>query len=462
MRVGVIRGDLPGPIFLADLEPTSQINFSVDPPGQTQYLEYPSPTALTNFLAGLSNDGLSNGLGGVMSGVEGSSAVTFPLTLTGSNNVLRVKTSSGGSFTAVTIPAATYASMTTLLAAANTALTGAGVAATATTDTATGTLFVLQSTAVGVGAYIAYDTTGDGSTFNTPAHLVSGGASFTMPTASTIITALLPVGGPLNVSAANLLSTLGASPSVASVANVIAPEFVESDVALKSFQVGNLAGYLLPNFNPDPRLVPLPAYGPAITVVENDGTTLFTYPLPSITGAVHNSPNTGDITITGVGLGNSEYFSSTAVLVTNPTTGATVKVNQELIVNTVSGGTTGSVSSTSIVIPASILNGFGVAGNTVEVKFESTVNCISGSSATISSAVLGVSTITGLTGMSAASVGSFIRFSNCNSPSNNGTFRVLSYISSSSVTVGNPNGFLPEANNGSIDWVNFPVAFTVT
>ena len=201
MRVGVIRGDLPGPLFLADLEPTSQTNFPVDPAGQTQYAEYPNSTVLTNFLAGLDPNGdpaKYQGSGGVPAGVSGSTAVTFPLTLTSLNNTLRVKTSSGGSFVAYKFPAAVYATMKALLAAVNTTLAGTG--AQATTDTATGTLFILESTMLGVGAYISYDTTGNGSTFNTPANLVSGGASFTMPTAATIITNLLPVGGPLNVS----------------------------------------------------------------------------------------------------------------------------------------------------------------------------------------------------------------------------------------------------------------------
>ena len=77
MRVGVIRGDLPGPLFLADLEPTSQTNFPVDPAGQTQYAEYPNSTVLTNFLAGLDPNGdpaKYQGSGGVPAGVSGSTA----------------------------------------------------------------------------------------------------------------------------------------------------------------------------------------------------------------------------------------------------------------------------------------------------------------------------------------------------------------------------------------------------
>ena len=44
MYVGVIRGDLPGPLFLADLEQTSQTNFPTEPFGQTQYISRPNLT----------------------------------------------------------------------------------------------------------------------------------------------------------------------------------------------------------------------------------------------------------------------------------------------------------------------------------------------------------------------------------------------------------------------------------
>lgn len=50
MRIGVIRGDLPGSLFLSDLEPTSQENPSQGK-GQTRYLARPSLTALNAYFA---------------------------------------------------------------------------------------------------------------------------------------------------------------------------------------------------------------------------------------------------------------------------------------------------------------------------------------------------------------------------------------------------------------------------
>lgn len=393
MYVGVIRGDMPGPIFMSDLEPTSQTNYPTEPVGQSRYVSRPNALNLTNFLAGvyastpqgggpavnIAIPANQTGAGGVPAGIEGTGAVTFPVTLTGSNNVLRAKNASAASFTAVTIATGVYNTMTALLTAVNAILVPSAAGVVATAD-ATGTLVVLQSKIPGVGSYVAVDTTGNGSTFNTPANLAAGGASFTMPAATTIITALLPIGGPLNVSAAAVLTNLGASPAAANAVAFIAPHFVETVAAVESFQVGVLSKYLSSTFNPEPSLLPPLPNGAAITVVQDDGTSAFTAPLPVISGAAHNTPNTGDITITGSGLANAEAVSAgTRVRITGVSPGPGlqppyVRLSQKVIARTLSGGTQGSVSATSIVIPASLLLtptgiALGVAGSTVRVEY---------------------------------------------------------------------------------------------
>lgn len=50
MRVAVIRGDLPGPLFINDLEPTSQANPSLEH-GQTRYLARPDVTKIAAYLS---------------------------------------------------------------------------------------------------------------------------------------------------------------------------------------------------------------------------------------------------------------------------------------------------------------------------------------------------------------------------------------------------------------------------
>jgi hypothetical protein len=209
-------------------------------------------------------------------------------------------------------------------------------------------------------------------------------ASFTMPTAATIITDMNPVvvppaTGSINVSAANILSTLGASPSAAQVANLIAPQFQETEVTIQSYQKGNLAGYLLPTWNPNSRLLPPITSGPAIQVVQNDGVTSFasspSAPLPMITSIALNSPNTGDLTITGVGLGNVEAFDSTQVIVTGVagTAGVQapyVKLTQAQIISVVTDGValtgTFNVTNGSATVIASLSQaGLLIPGNSI-------------------------------------------------------------------------------------------------
>ncbi len=488
MYVGVIRGDMPGPIFIADVEPLSQTNFPTEPFGQSAYVARPSATQLTDYLGGLDANYANTpyqGSGGVPAGVESTAAVTFPVTLTGANNVLAVKNVSTASFTQVTIAAGTYNTMATLLAAVNAALAPTGLA-TATTDVATGGLIVIQSTVPGVGSYIAIDTVVHGSTFNTPANFGAGGLTFTMPTAATIITGLLPVGGPLNVSAANVLTYLGASPAAQGAVQLIAPHFTETTAAIQSFQVGVMSKFLEASYNPDPTVLPALANGAAITVVQDDGHTVYTAPLPIIASAAHNSPNPGDITITGTDLANPEFFTATEVRVTagSSTPGtqpAYVRLNQKVIAATLSGGTQGSVSATTIVIPASLLTSttgvaLGVAGSLVEVQFTSLKNGNYGAAATLASTSTVpyvssngtmrnrvVVTLTGLANMTASAVGQPLVISGAANAANNGTFIIESVVSSSSVTIYNDNAVVPDANNGAISWsqggpVQFPVS----
>lgn len=483
MYVGVIRGDMPGPIWVGDLETVSQTNFTTEPVGQTTYLSRPSVQALTDYLGGLDanyDNTPYQGSGGVPAGIEGSSAVTFPLTLTGSNNTISVSITVVDAYHSYVIPAGVYPNMTSLLAAANTALAGSGVSAT--TDSATGTVFILVTTALGVGAYIKVNVVGT-STFNTPAHFADH-QTFTMPTAATIIAALNPAiippaTGSINVSAANVLATLGAAPQAAGAVALIAPQFVETTEAIQSFQIGMMAGFLTPDYNPDPRLLPAITNGPAIQVVQNDGMTAFTAGLPIITSAVSGG---GAITITGVDLGNAEFFGATKVIVTGVSPGPglpapVITLNQKVIQATAGG----VVSATSIVIPASLLTytpggspfpavpasagvALGVAGSTVEVRFTTLANGNYGTAATLASQSGQLVTVTGLTNMTKAAVGGQLTFTNSANPTfNNGSFLITSFVSSSSVVILNPIAQLPDANSGSLIWAQAgAVPFTVT
>lgn len=76
-----------------------------------------------------------------------------------------------------------------------------------------------------------------------------------------------------------------------------------------------------------------------------------------------------------------------------------------------------------------------------------------GAAATVSAFASGISTITGLTGMSATgSPGRFLTMSGAATPGNNGTFLIVAFVSATSVQVSNPSGVSPDANDGAISW----------
>lgn len=75
-----------------------------------------------------------------------------------------------------------------------------------------------------------------------------------------------------------------------------------------------------------------------------------------------------------------------------------------------------------------------------------------GSTATVSAFAGGVATLTGLTGMSADSVGNFLTVSGAGTAGNNGTFMIVAYHSATSVDISNSAGAASDGNNGAIAW----------
>jgi len=361
MRVGVIRGDIPGPLALMDLEPISRYNPPTEPEGQERRVGRPDSTVV------------GGALGVIPAGLQGTTDISGGATVTlGVDDVLEAKVASAAAFTTVTVAAAVYASGQDLVDAVNTAIATAGLDATARLDDS-GTYMVLQSNTPGVGSYVEIDADPP-STFNGVVGFGAGG-SFTVPTVATVVTTCLPVGGPLDVSTATLYATVGAGATLAqlnALADTIAPQFIDTDVAIKSFQVGMISGFLDASYNPDPRAMPPLTPGPAIEVVADDGVTPFTAPLTVIGGAASDNPNAGDITITGTNLGHPDpEVDQTVVRVTSACGAISVKLYQYTIRTTLSGGTQGGVAPTTIVIPASLLNSLGVAGSKVIVQYTS-------------------------------------------------------------------------------------------
>lgn len=76
----------------------------------------------------------------------------------------------------------------------------------------------------------------------------------------------------------------------------------------------------------------------------------------------------------------------------------------------------------------------------------------SGVVGTITAFAAGVTTMDGLTGMTADSVGRFLTVSGANTPGNNGTFLIITFNSATSVDIANAAGAFPDTNSGSLVW----------
>lgn len=357
MRIGVIRGDIPGPIFVADLEPTSQVNVPTEPAGQTRYISRPTAATVGPFIATLPATLVSQ------------SDISFPLTINGGNQTLRIRGAATDPYTVVNVAGSTYADMSELVAAVNAALLTTPFKAQAFSAVR----LTLLTEATGTGTFIAVDSVVNGSTLNAPLGLLVGGDTWLLTSAAGCIASTLPVGGPLDVSALNVRATLGrglTDTQVGQLADLIAPRFVESNTVLDSFLAGDVYQLLSNSFNPDSTRIPPIANGAAITVVADDGVSLFNYVGPSLTNAQLNVPVPGAITLTGYSLAgpgspNSELDETKVAIYL---TAGTKTLTQQVIL-----AAGGQVSEGSIVIPASIVPPGITSATQTQVQFKSFV-----------------------------------------------------------------------------------------
>lgn len=364
MRVGIIRGDLPGPVFLADLEPVSRYNPAIEPRGQERYVGRPTTTEIEEALANT-----TTGAGAVLNGGDISGSFPGLTVVLGVSDDLKLRTSAAPTaFVTYTIAAAAYATIADYVTAINTAL-GSGSGITCRENVA-GNGIALESDTKGVDSFIENDDEAGGSNANVESGLVDG-AIRDMPSAADFITDCLPVGGPLDVATAtingvgagtnaNALSLIPAARgTVTALADALAPQFIETPAVLDSFLVGNIADLLSASYTPDSRRVPALSTGPAVEVVEDDGSTTFAATLPTITSSTLGSPGAGDVTIAGTGLGNAERNETVIKF-----TGDVVLVISQQVLETAGG----SVSDTAVVIPASLIPGAATTTTSAQVK----------------------------------------------------------------------------------------------
>jgi hypothetical protein len=314
---------------------------------------------------------LADATDGVGATITASSAPTS-LTIAAGNKVLRLKTASAASFSVYTLAEAAYASTDALIVAINNALNGSGIRAFRA-----GVAVVLESRTHGVNSYLQLDTVANGSTANTNLNFADG-VTRTVPSAQTFYTAAGLPAGPITIGQATL-EAVGASTNSRAlepfydagdaraqvIANAVAPIYAETDVALESFLVGNLARYRSSSYDPDPRRSAVPT-GAAVAVLEDDGATAFATAntLPTISGAVLGAPSAGAVTISGTGLGNENGGGTGEYGVRVKFTGAGArKLEQKAIIE--AGG---SVLPTAIVIPASLIPGVAASTTSVQVQ----------------------------------------------------------------------------------------------
>lgn len=180
---------------------------------------------------------------------------------------------------------------------------------------------------------------------------------------SALITATVPVGGPINLAGTTILGVAGlgaiTATQLTAIQALLAAKLVETDIVKQSFLAGNLQGFLLSTFNPDTRRTPALSNGPAIAVVQDDGVSVFTVSVPVLTTAATNTPSAGALRITGSGFLGTGLYEPTVVL--QGTAGK--KLTQQAIL--AAGGT---VTDSQIDIPASLVVGVLAGFTSARVK----------------------------------------------------------------------------------------------
>lgn len=184
-------------------------------------------------------------------------------------------------------------------------------------------------------------------------------------TAATLITATVPVGGPVDVSSGTItgVSGLGSATGtqITALQDLLAPYFVETDAVKKSFLAGNLYGFRSSSFNPDPRREPALSSSAAIACVQDDGVTAFAFTGPVLTTADKDTPGAGALRLTGTSLAPYGLYSFT-VIITG--TGAR-KLRQDQILT---GGGSINTAGTQIDIPAALVPGIALGTSFARVQ----------------------------------------------------------------------------------------------
>jgi formaldehyde-activating enzyme involved in methanogenesis len=208
-------------------------------------------------------------------------------TQTGPNTDLLIRALPGASFTTISVTSGLAVPKTTIRDDLNTAFALNGLPFSASV-VGTNQLRI-TSTVAGPAAYLEIDTNVL-STLNDVVGYAAGGVVLAGSSYAALLAAVqaavYPAPTTIDVSAATivgsdpgfaLLSAPDQAALAAAVADLVAPQLVETGLVELSFVQGILSELIDPTFQPGGARAGLPA-GVAAAVVENDGVTPYTYP----------------------------------------------------------------------------------------------------------------------------------------------------------------------------------------
>lgn len=267
MRVAFIRTDISRE-YINDIENTSQRDASAEPPGQSRYLHQPLAAELTTMLNTVAT--LS---------IRGSD--TAASVNTSSNNTLRIRVLAAAAYTVIAVTASGATTKVQIVADLNAAFKTNALPFIASVQGTNQLQIDTVAPNSGPTGRIEIDTSGNGSTLNTSCGITSGAT--TGLTVAALQAAVYPTATTVNVATATItaLSTFTNMPTapkavlVQTVQDTIAPQLVETGPVLLSFVNGNLSKLRAATFQPGGARIGL-AVGPAVAIVANDGSTVFT------------------------------------------------------------------------------------------------------------------------------------------------------------------------------------------
>lgn len=278
MRAGIVRTDLGKGVYIADIESRSQPSYSASKNGQSRQLRRPTDAELTAAIAS------------VPAPVQITGTNTAATVDTTSDRTLRIRTSPIAAYNVIDVTANAALAKTTIRDELNAAFAAAGLALSASIVGTNQIRITSTGTNAGPTAYIQIDSVANGSTLSTAVGFTVGGVTAQGVALATLLAAIkaavYPTSTTINVAQATivganagfaLLSGGNQTVLATKVADLVAPKLIETGDVMRSFAIGVLSKLRSATYRPDGDRVGLPT-GVAIAVVDDDGSTVFSYP----------------------------------------------------------------------------------------------------------------------------------------------------------------------------------------